>query len=220
MSSRERSRQPHRGSVLLVVLVVIAMMTLATYTFCDRMLQHRRGAQVYGRQLQAEQLAASGCEVVRQFLAQEQVDIDYAGGVYDNPGIFGAILVLDDTVAMDRGRFAVVAPRIEDAAIGEVRYGLEDEAARINVNALLDMEKKKSGSGRTLLLTLPGMTEEIADAILDWIDEDDEPRQFGAEIDYYASLTPGYALGTGRCCRSKNCCWSVTCPPICSTVPT
>jgi DNA uptake protein ComE-like DNA-binding protein len=186
-----------RGSVLLVVLVVIAMLTLATYTFCDRMLLHRRGAWVYGRQLQAEQLAASGGELVKQFLSQQQEDIDYAGGVYDNPGVFGAMLVLDDGVAAGRGRFAVVAPRAEDDTVGGVRFGLEDEAARINVNSLLDMEKKKKGSGQAMLLALPGMTEEIADAILDWIDEDDEPRQFGAEIDYYASLSPGYAPRNG-----------------------
>jgi DNA uptake protein ComE-like DNA-binding protein len=186
-----------RGSVLLVVLVVIAMLTLATYTFCDRMLQHRRGASVYGRQLQAEQLAASGCALVQQFLSQPQTDIDYAGGIYDNPEIFSGVLVLDDSVARGRGRFAVVASRLEDAYGGGVRFGLEDEAARINVNMLLDMEKKKKNSGRTMLLTLPGMTEEVADAILDWIDPDDEPRQFGAEADYYASLTPGYAPRNG-----------------------
>jgi hypothetical protein len=174
-----------RGSVLLVVLVVIAMLTLATYTFCDRMLQHRRGAWVYGRQLQAEQLAASGGELVKQFLSQQQEDIDYAGGVYDNPGVFGSTLVLDDGVAAGRGRFAVVAPRAEDDTVGGVRFGLEDEAARINVNSLLDMEKKKKGSGQAMLLALPGMTEDIADAILDWIDDDDDPREYGAEgIDY------------------------------------
>ena len=27
------------------------------------------------------------------------------------------------------------------------------------------------------------MTEDVADAILDWIDEDDEPRELGAEVE-------------------------------------
>jgi DNA uptake protein ComE-like DNA-binding protein len=48
-----------------------------------------------------------------------------------------------------------------------------------------------------MLMTLPGMSESIADAILDWIDADDEPREFGAERDYYASLSPPYAPKNG-----------------------
>ncbi len=53
------------------------------------------------------------------------------------------------------------------------------------------------GSGRKLLMGLPGMTEEIADAILDYMDEDDEPREFGAERDAYASLEPPYEPKNG-----------------------
>jgi hypothetical protein len=41
------------------------------------------------------------------------------------------------------------------------------------------------------------MSVEIADAILDWLDEDDEPREFGAEADYYSSLVPPYAPKNG-----------------------
>ncbi len=43
------------------------------------------------------------------------------------------------------------------------------------------------------LLALPGMTADIADAILDWIDADDTPRANGAESEFYGSLTPPYA---------------------------
>jgi hypothetical protein len=54
------------------------------------------------------------------------------------------------------------------------------------------MEIQQPGYGRTMLLRLPGVTEEIADAILDWMDEDSEPREFGVEDDYYAGLDPPY----------------------------
>ena len=46
-------------------------------------------------------------------------------------------------------------------------------------------------------MTLPGMTESIADAILDWLDEDDDTRLLGAERDYYSSLDPPYAPRNG-----------------------
>ncbi len=48
----------------------------------------------------------------------------------------------------------------------------------------------ESLTSRSALMQLPGMTLEIADAILDWMDEDDEPREFGAEIDFYSSQQP------------------------------
>jgi type II secretory pathway component PulK len=52
-------------------------------------------------------------------------------------------------------------------------------------------------SARQLLMALPSMTETVADSILDWLDADDEPREYGAESDYYASLDPPYACKNG-----------------------
>ena len=48
---------------------------------------------------------------------------------------------------------------------------------------------------RDALMVLPGMTEDIADSILDWIDEDDELRPLGAEATEYAFL--GYQPKNG-----------------------
>ena len=41
-------------------------------------------------------------------------------------------------------------------------------------------------------MQLPGMTEAIADAILDWLDADDQTREFGAETEYYQTLDRPY----------------------------
>ena len=41
------------------------------------------------------------------------------------------------------------------------------------------------------------MTEETADSIFDFIDEDDEPRDFGAESEYYLSLPSAYEAKNG-----------------------
>jgi DNA uptake protein ComE-like DNA-binding protein len=41
------------------------------------------------------------------------------------------------------------------------------------------------------------MTEPIADAILDWIDTDNDQRQLGAEQEYYSALSPPYAPRNG-----------------------
>lgn len=56
-------------------------------------------------------------------------------------------------------------------------------------------EEQVESAARDALLVLPGMTEPIADSILDWIDEDDIPRDFGLEADGYSAF--GYEPRNG-----------------------
>src|SRR4029077_14453401 len=120
------------------------------------------------------------------------------GGMYDNAQHFRAVTVLEDDNYKDRGCFSVIAPGIDsDGNISGVRHGLEDESTRLNLNVLLILDKQVPGSGRTLLMALPSMTEDVADAILDWLDPDDEQRELGAEVDYYSGLSPPYGAKNG-----------------------
>ena len=48
-----------------------------------------------------------------------------------------------------------------------------------------------------MLMGLPGMTDDVADAILDWIDADDNPRPNGAESQYYLGLPLPYVPRNG-----------------------
>ena len=77
-----------------------------------------------------------------------------------------------------------------------VRYGLEDESARINLRTLLKWTSDK-GNAKKMLMALPGMTDEIADAILDWIDEDRHAPGERGRVEYYSALTPAYAPRNG-----------------------
>jgi type II secretory pathway component PulK len=180
-----------------VVLVVIAMLTLAAVGFSDLMLTERKAAQTAGRQVRARVLAQSGAELARQFLDRDPADQTDAGGLYDNPQRFQAVLIADDAAPQDRGRCWVIAPRIDDGGttIAGVRYGLQDESTRINLATILTIGKPEDA--KTTLMALPGMTDEISDAILDWIDADDTPRPSGAESDFYGSLSPPYAARNG-----------------------
>ncbi|MDR2441117.1 MAG: general secretion pathway protein GspK [Planctomycetaceae bacterium] len=202
-----------RGVILVLVLVVIVLLTLSVLAFSKFMMAERRGTNQSLRQKQARLLAESGVEYLRIFLIKEQSVIFDLGGLYDNPTEFCGHLVTDGTIAMtgqyagtqtnlqnemdlrDVGRFSVLAPLLSDNDIltgEEIRYGLEDESCKINLRWVLQMEIQQPGYGQAMLMRLPGMTEEIADAILDWMDEDDEPREFGAENEYYAELDPPY----------------------------
>ena len=64
-------------------------------------------------------------------------------------------------------------------------FGLRNESSKLNLGRVLYWDTVEPGRGRRALMNIPGMTNEAADSILDWLDEDDTPRQFGAEADYY-----------------------------------
>lgn len=189
-------KRPSRGIVLVIVLITIAILALAAYTFAELMITQREAAEYAGQQAQARMLVDSGVEAARTFLMQDPLLQMEMGGHYDNPAAFQAQLVADDPDPNLRGRFTLLAPMMDDQGyLAGVRFGLENESARLNLNALPWIEKQPlmEGVGRNLLMGLPGMTEETADAILDYIDEDIEPREFGAEDEYYLSLDPPYA---------------------------
>ncbi len=61
-----------------------------------------------------------------------------------------------------------------------------NEGAKLNLNSL-DLSPDAQLQSRQRLLMIPGMDTEVADSILDWLDDDDEPRQFGAESNWYVS---------------------------------
>ena len=67
-----------------------------------------------------------------------------------------------------------------DFDLGACSYSTEviDESGKLNINTAT---KKQ-------LLYLPGMTEEIANSIIDWRDKDDEIRPGSAEAGYYINL--------------------------------
>ena len=187
----------HRGSVLILVLVVVVLLTVASYSFSEFMFSERRAVRIYGKQLQADALVESGAHYVANFLSLAPPARQVEGGDYDNPGVFRNNLVVDDVAARSRGRFSALATRLGVGASGGIRYGLENESARLNLNVLSEFDRKASGSGHKFLMELPGMTIEIADAILDWLDPDDSTRPFGAEANYYSGMDPPYAPRNG-----------------------
>lgn len=191
-------RKRQRGAVLVIVLVVVVVLALAAYTFSTLMIQQFGASKASGRQIQARAVAESGVEAVRMFVAQDEETRTQLGGVYDNPEMFQGILVSEDADPRYLGRYTVIAPALDDEGNLEgIRYGLEDESARLNLNSLLTADQYAENGGREVLMSLPTMTEEVADAILDWIDEDDEPREYGVEADYYTGLQPAYLPKNG-----------------------
>lgn len=200
---QNRRRIPsRRGSILLMVLVAIIIMSLTTSSYLLLMRNEHLAARYHGNHIQTKQLVDSGVDYLRVFLAQTPDEIELQGGLLDNPDSFQDVLVIDDPIEEYRGRFAVVASGMTQGYYQGVRFGLENESAKLNLNSLVTADESQAEdddetSARDRLLFIPGMTDEIADAILDWLDTDDSQRTYGAESAYYQSLTPAYTPRNG-----------------------
>lgn len=214
----KRTRRADRGGFFLVlVLIVIAVATMAVYSFTDLMLAYDESAYLAGDLVQARVNVESGAEQVRLILSQPpETRLDF-GGTYNNPQMFQAITVAGGLDGNPAANFSILAPDLtETGSLGGIRFGLQNESARLNINTLTVLEKNSAALmpvaalagdeaeamvsdniAISLLMTLPGMTEDVADAILDWLDEDDETRALGAESDYYASLPTPYGCANG-----------------------
>jgi len=78
---------------------------------------------------------------------------------------------------------------LNDVVLGHCWFTVRviDEASKLNINT----------ATKGQLLALPEMLEEIADAIIDWRDEDDTPSAGGVEGGYYENLQYGYMARNG-----------------------
>ena len=77
------------------------------------------------------------------------------------------------------GYFWIIKPDPDDPTY--TAFGIVDEASKLNLNVAQPDQ----------LLKLPGFTQDIADAIRDWVDADSNPSNLGAENEYYSNLPEG-----------------------------
>lgn len=178
-----------------MVLVVVAMLTLGAYTFSEIMVTEVEATAVYGRQANSRAFAESGIEAAAAILGYPESDDDL--NTFHNSGRYQGVLMSDSENARGRGYFSIVAPIESDPTTSSIRFGLMDESGRLNLNQLLAFELEDDVE-REMLMSLPEMTEEIADSILDWLDDDFTPRDFGVESDYYEGLDSPYYAKDGN----------------------
>ena len=207
------------GFFLLVVLVAVAVATLAVYSFTETMITLDDAVHVEASLDQTDRAIDSAEAMLTVWLASSRDDVEAGGGMYDNPGRLSGQLVAPESVGSSAVAFTVVASGLNAGGMpAGIRYGLVDESSRLNVNALPAWEKYSDGLltelsrsetassdpidldtslATRMLAGLPGMTPEISDAILDWIDADDQRREFGAESAEYAAAAEPYRPANG-----------------------
>jgi len=193
---RAPRRGERQGFVIVAVLIVVVVLSLAAYRFTDLMTAEYRAAARSQTAAQARAAARSGVHYAAAMLSDPAILNGELGGNPYADGSFSPQTVRAGVSAGLDARVLLVAVLPDGAGGHEQRYGcVIDEASRLNVNTLIQLDD----SGQLLydaLLKIPGMTEDLAAAVVDWVDPDDDARDGGAESDYY--------LGLGNPYRCKN----------------
>lgn len=227
-----------RGVVLVVVLVIVAMVAFAGFSFVASMSTEYEAVKLDGSRMQSEQTLASAEALLQWYVdlpptlrASAELDADtlFRNVKLELSGEEAALpfdrsfsadaaapsfAATESTAEADNSwRFTVVSggQRASNSEIGSLgadasasenlngafQFGPENESGRLNLALLLEFEAAIPGSGRESLMRLTGMTPEAADSLLDWIDADSVPREFGAEAEDYQRLPQPYRPRNG-----------------------
>jgi DNA uptake protein ComE-like DNA-binding protein len=191
---------PRKGIVLVSVLLVLVLLTLAAYQYSELMSAEYTAVGSYTRLLQARAVADSGIHYTAALLSDpELLDTELGYNPYDNEQYFRDIPVGSDA-EQNRGTFSIITLRnpdeLEQGGTGH-RFGVSDESGKINLNILLALDGGAGNVAQQILLKLPNMSEDVANAILDWLDPDETPRANGAENETYTALLTPYRCKNG-----------------------
>ena len=183
--SNRYNMQPirHRGVVLVMVmwlLVVVGLLVLGLSRSSQLTATLGQGEV---ERVRAHWLARAGIEQALAVLTDDTSPHDGRGDVwFDDPGRF-------DNVALAEGHtFRVTAPPLDPATDPTTpRFGLDDEASRVAVNAQRPNQLRR----------LPEVLPAQVDALLDWMDANEAARAGGAERGYYRELEFPYLIRNG-----------------------
>lgn len=172
--NRNRTSNGERGSVLVLVLwIASGLLVLAVY-FAHSMSLELRGAQNRYASTQAEHAASGAARYVTYILTTYGTNGILPNLTQDLPEF------RTTGVPVGEAYFWLVGRSDRQTNPERGAFGLVDEASKLNLNtATVEM-----------LEALPGMTAELAAAIVDWRDEDSDPTENGAEDEVYARLSP------------------------------
>jgi len=184
--------------VLLVVTVVVILLSLAAWSYMNRMVVEQEATMMYGRDVEARMAAESAIEYAAIQIAQLQTE--QTQDVFHNPALFRGQVMTEADNPRGQCRFTILVPNELSSMKGtSARFGLARETAKFNINRLTEFENDddETTTPYYAISYVPGMTEEIANAIMDWIDSDEERRVGGAESADYQGLAIPYSARNG-----------------------
>ncbi|MBN1635930.1 MAG: type II secretion system minor pseudopilin GspK [Deltaproteobacteria bacterium] len=174
------------GVVLILVIAVVALFTVMVVEFSTDQGIDIELAYNFRDSLQAQYVSRAGVEAALVLLAQD----DPAYDAYDE----------------DWANFSEYAMTASAFLEGPSFTGtLVDECSKFDLNSLVSEDGKADDFRRSQFMRLFGQLEidisaddlnDLLDALIDWIDPDDE-TDFGAETEYYEALENPYVCKNG-----------------------
>src|SRR4051812_26315412 len=168
MQGRRTHRHRPRGTILIVTMLVSFALAGMVVVLCQQMRVERMAAANQAAAAQASSIERGAEQCLLGILTEDKDQLDQI------PETEYAAVHLGD------GYFWILRPSYDDDTLPV--SGFPGESAKVNVNS----------ASADQLMRLPGMTEDVANAIVDWRDEDSDPPPDGAENDYYLSLPEPY----------------------------
>ena len=169
VSNKHDAITTHRGSVLILVLIVVASMTLLTTSLVYRIRVEMRMADSYAQRTQAYYLALGGVERVKAHLGVEEIAAENIARrcslntTATAEGLWGST---DDSLYVDK----------------RLWYCLRDEMSYFDINK----------SDPAAWERVHNLSKKFGAGILDWRDNDDQVSSEGAEADFYEMREPPY----------------------------
>jgi type II secretory pathway component PulK len=169
---KTRARHRESGTLLIAVLIVCLGLVSITLLFAHASMMDYRGAEndLAGRQ--GEQAVEAGARYAKYLI----------GAVETKGTIPDSTTYTPDELPVGPGYFWFIGrPADSTVPITEPVFGLVDESAKLNLNDKKNVTKE-------ILLKLPGMTEEVAAAIVAWRD----PEGGTTTSNSYSQRQPAY----------------------------
>lgn len=170
-----------KGVALVLTLLILTLLVVAGLELNRAVRVEANLAGNFRDLTQAHYIAQSGVESARALIQEDEPSYD---ALEEKWAQFEFLAYLS-LMLFNEGRFS-----------GQI----VDESAKFNPNGLIDPygnvdQKKKNQLER--LLNLLGHDPGVIDAILDWLDPDDQKRPLGAEKEYYTAQKNPYAPKNG-----------------------
>lgn len=180
-----------RGYILLIVLLISAFLVSFTSDFFLSTHTYISYIKRLKDDINSEFLSYSGYEIAKAIL-----DVDRLG----LGGSFMPNLSNDRSIDSYKDIWALDFPEIPIMDY-QLKVEIADENSKINISALANDKVEKTPYYTILqrFLMNMGLSLDIADALVDWVDPDDVRFPYGAESSgYYYNLTPSYSAKNGR----------------------
>jgi general secretion pathway protein K len=167
-------RSNEQGIALLLTLLVLTLLVALILEFDAEARREYRDAAAFRDNFKVTVLARAAVQAARGTLQQDFLKDKLTGQSFDS---------LTDLWALPITNYAI--------GDGLLTAQIVDEQGKLNLNDLAAKDPKKVQRVKRLFELLQ-INPNLVDAIVDWVDQDEEPEPAGAESPYYQTLRPSY----------------------------